>query len=375
MRLKWYRGRQLPEIMRDVRNDLGDEAVILHTRTAQRGLRGLLGRASVEVLAAVDEPDSPGAPLARVPIEGLEAPVMPEPSLEPFSRGFGADTAALTAEVAELRSLLIRLGAGRALPASLASFYSGLLGTGVDEETAFGVLDGLATVDDDGRALAVEEIGRHVEERLAALIGVAGCSTSPREGVVAFVGTAGAGKTATAAKLAVRAQVAAGRARLVSLDGLSLGTTGYLDALASASGLTSALAVTPQHVASVMGRRWSGLTVIDTPGVSPRDPDGIAALAELLRVAAPREVHLVVPATAKPEDALAAARGLAPLGPTHLAVTRLDEASTCGSLVTVCARAGLPLSYLAAGRDIPNDLHAATARDLVRRVLQGEPYA
>jgi flagellar biosynthesis protein FlhF len=286
-----------------------------------------------------------------------------------------ADGDAFSAEVAELRSLLIRFGGARALPSPLVAFYTGLLNAGVEEAIAFRILDGLATVDAGGRELAAEALDRSVEDRIAGLVRVAGSPTAPRDAVIAFVGPAGAGKTTTSAKLAVRAHVAEGAARIVSLDGVNLGACGYLDALASASGVPYALALTPDEIRAALGERPAGLTVIDTPGVTPRDEAAVTALAGLLRVAAPVEVHLVLPATAKPDDALAAVRGLAPLGLTHVAFTRLDETATCGSLLTVCATSGLPLSYVASGRDIPDDLDPATARGLARRVLRGEIYA
>jgi flagellar biosynthesis protein FlhF len=366
MRLKWFKGRQLPDIMRQVRRELGEDAVILHTRTAQRGLSGLLGRASVEVLAAVDEPEPAGERAAT----GLEEPPA-EPALVAAPAGAAAS---LGAEVADLRRLLIRVGGARALPPPVASFYSRLLDGGVDPDLAFGVLDELAAA--DGPPPALEALAPRVQAALESRLRVTGSSTTPRgSAVVALVGPPGAGKSLTAAKLAVRAQIATGRARLVSLDGVSLGARGWLEALGAASGVTCALAVTARQVAAVMGRRWAGLTLIDTPGLSPRDGDAVAALSELLRVAQPSEVHLVVPATCKTEDALAAVTALAPLRVSHLILTRLDEATTWGSLLTVAARSRLPLSWLSAGRDIPDDLQAATARGLVQRIVHGDPHS
>jgi len=410
MRLKWFRGRQLPEVMRQVRNDLGDDAVILRTRTATRGLRGLMGMRSVEVLAAVDDGEPAGGALAPLPVEpagptDAAEPFEPAGPLEPVavgaplpstaraaehprrtrvgatgraagpapSRATGMAPAPLGAEVAELRDLIIRLGGARVLPPMLSSWYTRLLARGLDEETAFRVLDelGQAAVSDAPSAAEIEWL---VGERLMELLRAAGSPAAPSVGVIALVGPPGAGKTAMAAKLAVRAQIATGRARLVSLDAMSLGAAGHLDALGAASGVTCALAASMEQLGTVMRRRWPAVTVIDTPGVSARDADAIAELAERLRAAAPTEVHLVVPATCKSEDALASVAALAPLGLTHLAFTRLDEATTAGSLVTVGAASGLPLSYVADGREIPHDLHTATARGLVRLVLKGDAH-
>lgn len=374
MQLKWFKGPRLPQVMEQVREEFGEDAVILHTRTAQRGLRGLLGRARVEVLAAVDEVQTPsGLTPGPVPVEAPPLPPPVEPVAAPIAE-CPHDIAAFGAEVAELRSLLIRFGGARALPSPLAPFYSWLLTAGVDEGLAFRLLDGLPTNAADGRPLSVEALGRSVEDRITSLVRVAGSPTTPRDAVLAFVGPPGAGKTVTAAKLAVRAHVAEGMTRLVSLDGVNLGASGYLAALGAASGVPNTMAVTADEIRAVFARRVAGLTVIDTPGVNPRDVAAVGALADRLRLAAPTEVHLVLPATTKSDDAMAAVRSLAVLGLTHVTFTRLDEAATCGSLLTVCETGGLPLSYVAAGRDIPNDLNPGTARGLARRVLRGEPH-
>ena len=115
-----------------------------------------------------------------------------------------------------------------------------------------------------------------------------------------------------------------------------------------------------------------GLALVDTPGLSPRDDRGLTRLHGFLRAARPNQVHLTIPATTKTEDALAVVRAYAPLGVTHLCLTRLDESGTCGSLITVRVASGLPVSYLGTGREIPHDIRPATARDLARRALGGD---
>ena len=53
MSIKTYRGRTLNEVLAFVRRDLGDDAVVLHTRTAKApGLQGFMGQTIVEVTAS-----------------------------------------------------------------------------------------------------------------------------------------------------------------------------------------------------------------------------------------------------------------------------------------------------------------------------------
>ena len=68
MKIKKYVARNMPEALQQVREDLGDEAVILNTRQIRRNNRfNLHDEARVEVTAAFDE--STAAP----PVEAEEA--------------------------------------------------------------------------------------------------------------------------------------------------------------------------------------------------------------------------------------------------------------------------------------------------------------
>jgi flagellar biosynthesis protein FlhF len=120
-------------------------------------------------------------------------------------------------------------------------------------------------------------------------------------------------------------------------------------------------------------QRGRALALVDTPGVSARDGRGLAALAGLLGPCGASEIHLVLPATSKAADALVAVRAFAPLGVTHLLLSRMDETVSPGSLLSVSIEGGLPLSYFGVGREVPNDVQPATARELARRILHGGP--
>jgi flagellar biosynthesis protein FlhF len=280
-------------------------------------------------------------------------------------------------EVTELRRLLLRVERGRALPAELATYYDRLTGAGVDERLAFRILDTLEPSTDGARERGVENGARErdIEDAIVRALGEA-APPAPAVGAdatLAFVGPAGGGKTSTVAKLAVQARMGRQAAHIVSVDGESLGGRAHLEALSALAGVPHALAVRPGELRDAIAAIPPGArTLIDTPGVSPGDRRGVAALGALLEAAGPTEVHLVLPATTKAADALLAAEAFAPLGARRLVFTRLDETSTPGSLVTITAAVGLTLAYFGTGREIPHDLRPASARDLARRVLMGE---
>jgi flagellar biosynthesis protein FlhF len=364
VQLRRFKGRALPDVVRQVKAELGPNAVILHTKAERpRGLLRFLHGAAVEVVAAVDQSQ---AAAARPLLEPAPARP-PAPSPVPPS---ALDV--LQAEIGDLRRILLRFGGARGLPSPLVPLYAWLVEAGVADSLAFRLLDDVAVTDPCGSALSIETLTDALEKRVSRAVRVTGASLVPAPGTIAFVGPTGAGKTTTVAKLAVQAHLQGATPLVVSLDGLSPTTPAALDAIARVAGVPHQVASTATELAAALGRSTAEVRLIDTPGLVRGDTAGLEALAALLRHARVSEVHFVLPATMKADDALATIAAFAPLKPSRLAVTKLDETATFGSVLTVAVSSGLPLSYVAAGRDVPDDIQAATAWDLSRRVVRRE---
>jgi flagellar biosynthesis protein FlhF len=103
------------------------------------------------------------------------------------------------------------------------------------------------------------------------------------------------------------------------------------------------------------------LLLIDTPGFSPADQAQYRSLAAWL--ASHRdsvEVQLVLSAAAQPRVNLAAIERFAGFAPAKLVFTHLDEAETPGPLLETALRSALPVSFIANGQQVPEDLAEAS---------------
>jgi len=381
MHLKRFSGPRLPDVLRRVREELGPDAVILHTNSSRpRGLLQFFRGARVEVLAAVDRTPGPGprapATAARTSRGSRTAGIAPSPR---------AGNAAITleclhAQVTEVRDLLIRFAGARTVSPAHAVVYQRLLAAGVEEVLALRIVGELQATREDqptcGSAGGPPADGVEALERaLSRVIRVAAPPPGIRAAVVAVVGPAGTGKTTTLAKLAAAAHLAGGRVEIVSLADGALGAPNPIESFATILGARYTLAGTPGDLARVEeGGPARGLVLIDTPGLNPRDQASVAGLERLLRVVARAETHVVLSATSRPADAIRTVSALAPLGLTHLLFTRLDETTGPGTVLSVAAETGLPLSYFGTGREVPDGIRRATAGELARRVLEGEHH-
>jgi flagellar biosynthesis protein FlhF len=404
MQLRRYKGRQLPDVMRRIREELGPDAVILHTRHPRGWLR-FAGGAAVEVLAAVDPPaagerapgaatpapaetstpTAPGRPPGRGRSGGAERRG-PGPRPTAAGRGFAAGQdhrpeegagarpgSTVEARLAELRDLVMRLGGVRLLAPELAPFWERLVASGLDESLAHAVLAGLPRLDGDGRPLAGPALAAAVEARLISMIPIAGSVLTDATPAVAVIGPPGAGKTTTLAKLAARARIAGAEAEIVSLADGGLGAPSPLEAFARIVGAAYTFVLGADDLPPVLARAANRATIfIDTPALTPGDAARRAEVGALLRAAAVARVHLVLPATCRPVDALAMLRATEPLGVTDVIWTRLDETAHHGGALGVSIEGGRPLAFFTAGPDVPGDIEPATAAGLVRRVLAAE---
>jgi flagellar biosynthesis protein FlhF len=108
---------------------------------------------------------------------------------------------------------------------------------------------------------------------------------------------------------------------------------------------------------------------MDTAGRSPRDEVRIRELRSMLAEAEPNEVHLVLSAASSARSLVAAAERFIPVGVTAAIVTKIDEATALGNVLSLARSCNLPFSYLTDGQNVPDDINVAEPRALAQLIL------
>jgi flagellar biosynthesis protein FlhF len=190
--------------------------------------------------------------------------------------------------------------------------------------------------------------------------------------VFVIVGPTGVGKTTTVAKLAAIHGVgangeAAPRARIVTLDNYRIAALKQIETYAEIMRIpvtcVESAADFKKFLAMADG---TNLILVDTIGRSPRDMSKLAEMKEVLEAAGSRaEIHLAVSATTKASDVEEILKQFEPFKYQAVILTKLDETLRIGNIISVLAALGKPISYLADGQSVPQDIEAASVLRLL----------
>lgn len=189
-------------------------------------------------------------------------------------------------------------------------------------------------------------------------------------GVIALVGPTGAGKTTTIAKLASRfAEAHAARdVALVTTDTLRIGAREQLYGYGRQLGIAVHEANSGTDLDQLLERlKDYKLVLIDTAGLGPRDR-ALAAQLQWLRAARQVRTLLVLPANTSFGDMDEVVRRFGAANLQGLVLSKLDETGRFGNALSVAVDHKLPITWVTDGQDVPDDLHRASAANLVLRL-------
>lgn len=186
---------------------------------------------------------------------------------------------------------------------------------------------------------------------------------------IALVGPTGAGKTTTAAKLAVRRGMFGGaRPGLLTIDTYRVGGMEQLATYAELADVPFEVVYDAKEIDAAM-KRLSGtcdVIIVDTPGRSPASAELTERWRSLLDAIGPDEVHLVLPASLRADLAVDIGRAYATTrthrGATHLLISKLDEVPRERGVTDLALSLEMPTRWITDGQDVPADLKPGVPR-------------
>lgn len=194
MKLKRYLGPNMRQVMALVREELGDDAVIMSTRNTDEG---------VEIVAAIDPESSmkQEAPLQQGARASFTSPELSHQSGQSFGKE-NQEIQKMAAELQAVKTMLKDQLAGLAwnhsekMEPEKVRLLKRLVQLGVGWDLAQELVDGLESLNDNSWSEVLVELERRIPTGMGDVVDMGG--------VVALVGPTGVGKTTTIAKMASR---------------------------------------------------------------------------------------------------------------------------------------------------------------------------
>jgi flagellar biosynthesis protein FlhF len=189
--------------------------------------------------------------------------------------------------------------------------------------------------------------------------------------IAMVVGPTGVGKTTTLAKLAGRFGGEEGcRIGLITVDTYRVAAVEQLRTYAEIIDLPMRIVTTAGEMQEALDAFADcDLVLIDTAGRSPHDDRRLNELKQLIDAACPDFVYLVLSLASGANALRAAADRFAAVQPTSLVLTKLDEATGCGGLLSVTRDIGLPIAYFTTGQEVPRDIEPANPCRAARLIV------
>lgn len=304
MRLKSFEAKSMQDALRQVKETLGDDAIIVSTREEQNGW--------VRITAAVEQ-------IAPQPDKhaGLPADLSPINHAAPAATASAATPPRMDGEeiIEHITDILLKHRVPGAISEKIISAAA---------------LDGSG---DPQRALA-----KGIARTFTFVPAEDGKPARP----LILVGPPGAGKTLMTAKLAAQSVMAGRKPMVLTTDINRAGAIEQLSAFLNILDLPLHTAEDPKALQDILRHSAGQEVIIDTGGLNPFDPQEMRYLAKLLG-SGDLNAALVMPGGMDAEEAAEMAMTFDILGVKNLIATRLDFARRLGGILSAAAKTGLAL--------------------------------
>jgi flagellar biosynthesis protein FlhF len=378
MKIKRFQAADVRQAIREVREVLGPDAVILSNTRVDGG---------IEIVAATDYDENQFKRSVPTPAERAKVDQAPTVEINPAREAERAPPLTPQANIWSQEPTLIQMrkeisGLKNMLQNQLSDLtwkemerqsptqvqlLQRYLQMGVQIDLAKKITSSTQGVDD------LETAWRQSLGVLAGQISIQQDDVINTGGIYALIGPTGVGKTTTVAKLAARCALKHGakNVALITTDCYRIGGQEQLRTYARILGVPVRVAKTHQELNDslneLLDRRF---ILIDTAGMNQRDIQLSEKFALLQQQSQPIKNYLTLSATTQSSGLNDIINAFSHLDLSGCILTKTDESNSLGGAISALINHNLPLAYICNGQQVPEDLTLARPNTLVRQASE-----
>lgn len=370
MKVKKFKGLDMPEIMQQVRKELGADAVILNSKVIHEGgFLGLFKKRKIEVLAAVDQSPLPGGKRSAFTNKKVPSSIVHAEKTTPSNQE------ALMKEIREMKKW-IKLGTyqDNAFPPVYQEVFNTLIKQEIDYHLAYDFIDTVQKrnkKEDIFKSEIIKQLKFEIRHRLSRT-GTFGENIFDKQ-LIHLVGPTGVGKTTTIAKIAAHCLLTDHKkVAFITTDTYRIAAIEQLKTYAKILDVPLEVAYNTEDYQKAK-RKFSDYDFIfvDTAGRNFQDEKYVKELGSILELNHEANTFLVLSLTARAQDTENIYRQFQHVPIKQLIFTKKDETATYGSLLNIPLRHNTGIAYITNGQDVPDDIEKASI-EKIADLLVGE---
>jgi flagellar biosynthesis protein FlhF len=374
-----FEGPSIFEAYSKLKRKLGEDAVILSTRSIKRGgILGFWGQKVIQITASTDSntksrlKNKPQQPTTKSAPPQEKNPSSSEDTTTSMMVEFKKELSDIRAMIQDIQTHT-NTRSWPELPREFQKAYERLQRYNISDDIARALIHRWQSHYPNfksGQKANVQLLERYIGKMLVPAGPIRIKNNGPT--VVMLVGPTGVGKTTSIAKLAAQFKIREHRrVALITIDTYRIAAVEQLKTYADLIGVP--LKVVDDQKAlkkAVQSFHDRDLILVDSAGRSPRSKEKMDELHGYVKAAAPDELHLVCSVSVNNDVLKDTLERYQNFPVTKLMLTKLDEAVHYGVILSIISKTQKPIGYLTTGQEVPDDLEVASQDRLSRLILK-----
>ncbi|MCP1144062.1 flagellar biosynthesis protein FlhF [Lysinibacillus endophyticus] len=381
MKMKKYVAPSISEAMKQIRTELGDDAVIINSKVVvTKKFFGLIKHKNFEVLAGVDSVESVNLP-SHLPdmqhrnVSNSEMDTVSEKEMQNTDLKL---TTELKSEIADLKSILQSIQKQTThsdIPEEILPMIDFLKRQELNEELITAISDELFVYYKKAENINIDEIKsitKDVLKKYLTQLPIGGLSFEKK--YINVLGPTGVGKTTTIAKIAARSVLEKKKKiGFITTDTYRIAAIEQLKTYANLLHAPVEIVYNANDYKTAIEKMENlDLVFIDTAGRNYKEAKYVNDLKKIINFDDDVESYLVLSLTSKEQDMEAIIQQFHEFPIGKFIFTKIDETNSIGTMYNLMIKYNKGLAYYTNGQEVPEDIEEANIDKLIELFFQGE---